>query len=76
VIGVQMIGFHAGDLIHEWVPVINGRVPPSAVTDAIHVYPTFAEINKSVGLAYLVSRIPPWTKRLTKFLFRYRGEAS
>ena len=25
VIGVQMVSYHAGDLIGEWIPVLNGK---------------------------------------------------
>jgi pyruvate/2-oxoglutarate dehydrogenase complex dihydrolipoamide dehydrogenase (E3) component len=74
-IGIQIVGFHAGDLIHEWVPVLNGKVRLATVSDAIHVYPTMAEINKNATVHYLVSTIPPWTKKLTKILFGYQGKA-
>jgi len=74
-IGVQIVGFHAGDLIHEWVPVLNGKVSLSTISDAIHAYPTMAEINKNSTVNYLVSTIPPWTKKITKFLFGYQGKA-
>lgn len=73
-IGVQIVGFHAGDLIHEWVPVLNGKVSLSTLSDAIHAYPTMAEINKNSTVNYLVSTIPPWTKKIAKFLFGYQGK--
>lgn len=74
-IGVQIVGYHAGELISEWVPVLNGNVKLSTLSDAIHAYPTMAEINKNSTVNYLVSTIPGWTKKLTKFLFRYQGKA-
>lgn len=74
VIGVQMVGFHAGDLIHEWVPVLNGKLKLSVLTDSIHAYPTMAEINKNASVRYLVSTIPSWTKKITKLLFGYQGK--
>jgi pyruvate/2-oxoglutarate dehydrogenase complex dihydrolipoamide dehydrogenase (E3) component len=74
-IGVQIVGFHAGDLIHEWVPVLNGRVSLSTLSGSIHAYPTMAEINKNSAVNYLVSTIPPWTKKITKWLFGYQGKA-
>jgi len=73
-IGVQIIGFHAGDLIHEWVPVLNGKVSLSTLSNSIHAYPTMAEINKNATVNYLVSTIPPWTKKITKLLFGYQGK--
>ncbi len=74
VIGVQIVSFHAGDLISEWIPVLNGNVKLATITDAIHPYPTMSEINKNASVNYLVSTIPPWTKKLTKMLFGYQGK--
>lgn len=54
-LGVQMVGFHAGDLIHEWVAVLNGRVNLPTIAKAIHAYPTLAEISKTAGWNYFVS---------------------
>jgi len=74
VIGVQLISYHAGDLIGEWIPIINNRLKLTSITEAIHPYPTMGEINKNASVNYLVSTIPPWTKKLTKFLFGYQGK--
>ena len=53
-IGVQIVGFHAGDLIHEWVAVFNGKVSLQTLGNAIHAYPTLAEINKTAALNYFL----------------------
>jgi len=74
VIGVQIVAYHAGDLIAEWIPVLNGNVKLSTLTDAIHPYPTMSEINKNASVNYMVSTIPAWTKKLTKLLFGYQGK--
>jgi len=74
VIGVQIIAYHAGDLISEWIPVLNGNVKLSTLTEAMHPYPTMSEINKNASVSYMVSTIPPWTKKLTKILFGYQGK--
>jgi len=74
VIGVQIVSYHAGDLIAEWIPVLNGSGKLSAISEAIHPYPTMSEINKNASVNYLVSTIPVWTKKLTKFLFGYQGK--
>lgn len=74
VIGVQIIGPHAGDLIAEWIPILNGQRRLSPVADAIHPYPTLSEINKSASVKYQVAGIPPWTKKLTQWLFGYQGK--
>ncbi|VAX35668.1 Mercuric ion reductase [hydrothermal vent metagenome] len=75
VIGVQIVGYHAGDLISEWIPVLNGKGKLSLLTKSIHPYPTMSEISKNASVNYLVSTIPSWTKKLTKILFGYQGKA-
>ena len=54
-IGVQIVGIHAGDLIHEWVAVLNGRLSLQTIGTSIHAYPTLSEINKTAGLNYFLS---------------------
>ncbi len=73
-IGAQIVGFHAGDLIHEWVPVLNSKLKLSALTNSIHAYPTLSEINKNASVNYMVSTVPAWTKKLLKVLFGYQGK--
>jgi len=55
-IGAQMIGLHAGELIHEWVAVINAKMDIGKIEKSIHVYPTLAQINKKVSGNYLASQ--------------------
>lgn len=74
-IGVQIVSYHAGDLISEWIPILNGKVSLNTISDSIHPYPTMAEINKNASVSYLVSNIPAWTKKITKVLFGYQGKA-
>lgn len=73
VIGVQIVGHRAGDLIAEWIPVLNAKIKLPVIAGAVHPYPTMAEINKTASVKYLVSTIPSWTKAVTKFLFGYQG---
>ena len=56
-VGAQIVGYHAGDLIHEWVAAINGRVSLSTLAQSIHAYPTMAEISKTASGNYLAPRI-------------------
>ena len=45
-LGIQILGPHGGDLLSEWVAIINGKVGLSTVAAAMHPYPTLGEINK------------------------------
>jgi pyruvate/2-oxoglutarate dehydrogenase complex dihydrolipoamide dehydrogenase (E3) component len=75
-IGIQILGPHAGDLLSEWVAVLNGKVKLSTLAGAIHPYPTLAEINKRVAGAYLSEKIFSDTiKKGLKFFFNFKGRA-
>jgi pyruvate/2-oxoglutarate dehydrogenase complex dihydrolipoamide dehydrogenase (E3) component len=47
-LGVQILGPQAGELLGEWVAVLNGKVKLSILASAVHPYPTLGEINKRV----------------------------
>jgi len=57
IIGVQMVGFHAGELIHQWITAINGKVNLSNLAQTIYIYPTLAQINKKVSGSYMAERL-------------------
>ena len=75
-IGVQILGPRAGDLLAEWVAVMNGKIGLSTLAAAVHPYPTLGEINKRVAGAFLSTKIfsEPVRKGL-KLFFNLRGRA-
>ncbi|PKN62307.1 MAG: mercuric reductase [Deltaproteobacteria bacterium HGW-Deltaproteobacteria-15] len=76
VIGVQILGPHAGDLLSEWVAVLNGKVKLSTLASAVHPYPTLGEINKRVAGAYLSPKIfSNKVRKGLKFFFSLKGRA-
>ena len=75
-IGVQILGSHAGDLLSEWVAVLNGKVKLSTLAAAIHPYPTIAEINKKVAGSYFSPKIfSEKVQKGLKFFFHLKGRA-
>ena len=75
-IGVQIVGPHAGDLISEWVAVLNGKVKLSTLAAAVHPYPTIGEINKKVAGTYFTPKIfSDKIKKGLKFFFNLKGRA-
>jgi len=75
-IGVQILGSHAGDLLAEWVAVLNGKVKLSTLATAVHPYPTIGEINKKVTGAYFSPKIfSEKIKKGLKFFFDLKGRA-
>ncbi len=75
-LGCQIIGAHAGELIHEWVIAVNGGVKLSAIAGAVHIYPTISEISKRVAGKIFAEKIfSDRTKSILKFLFSLKGRA-
>jgi pyruvate/2-oxoglutarate dehydrogenase complex dihydrolipoamide dehydrogenase (E3) component len=75
-IGIQILGPRAGDLVSEWVAVVNGKVKLSTLASAVHPYPTLGEINKRVAGTFLSGKIfSEKVKKGLRFFFHLRGRA-
>jgi pyruvate/2-oxoglutarate dehydrogenase complex dihydrolipoamide dehydrogenase (E3) component len=75
-IGIQILGPQAGDLIAEWVAIMNGGVGLSKIASAIHPYPTLGEISKRVTGTIFAPKIFSDTMRKgLKFFFSFKGRA-
>ncbi len=73
-IGVQILGPQAGNLISEWVAVMNGGIKLSTVASSIHPYPTIGEINKKVVGSFFSGKIfSPKVKKALKLFFHFKG---
>ncbi|MDR9501394.1 MAG: FAD-dependent oxidoreductase [Desulfurivibrionaceae bacterium] len=75
-LGIQILGPQAGNLLSEWVAIMNGGVGLSKIASAIHPYPTLGEINKKVVSSVFAPKIfsGPIKKGL-KFFFSFKGRA-
>jgi pyruvate/2-oxoglutarate dehydrogenase complex dihydrolipoamide dehydrogenase (E3) component len=75
-LGVQILGPRSGDLLGEWVALLNGKVKLSTLASSIHPYPTLVEINKRVAGAYFSQKIfSEKVKKGLKFFFHLKGRA-
>ncbi|MBA4394045.1 MAG: mercuric reductase [Desulfobacca sp.] len=75
-LGVQILGPRAGELLNEWVAVLNGKVKLSTLASAVHPYPTLGEINKRVAGTFFSSKIfSDRVKKGLKFFFHLKGRA-
>ena len=75
-IGVQILGPRAGDLLSEWVAILNGKTKLATIASAIHPYPTLGEINKRVVGNYFSPKIFSDTiQKGLKFFFNLKGRA-
>lgn len=73
ILGVTIVGEHAGDLIAEFVLAMRHRIGLNKILGTIHIYPTLAEANKyaagqwrrahqPLGLLKLVERFHGWMR--------------
>jgi pyruvate/2-oxoglutarate dehydrogenase complex dihydrolipoamide dehydrogenase (E3) component len=75
-IGIQILGPQAGDLLAEWVAVLNGKVKLATLAAAVHPYPTTAEINKRVAGNFFSEKIfSEKVRKGLKFVFQFKGRA-
>jgi pyruvate/2-oxoglutarate dehydrogenase complex dihydrolipoamide dehydrogenase (E3) component len=75
-LGVQILGPRAGELLNEWVAVLNGKVKLSTLASAVHPYPTLGEINKRVAGTFLSPKIfSDRVRKGLKFFFHLKGRA-
>lgn len=75
-VGIQILGPKAGEIINEWVAVMNGGIKLSTVASAIHPYPTLGEINKKVVGNFFSGKIfSERVRRALKFFFNLKGRA-
>jgi pyruvate/2-oxoglutarate dehydrogenase complex dihydrolipoamide dehydrogenase (E3) component len=75
-LGVQILGPRAGDLVSEWVAIMNGKVKLSTLASAVHPYPTLGEINKKVAGTFLSRKLfSEKVRKGLKFFFHLKGRA-
>ncbi len=75
-IGAQILGPQAGELVSEWVAVMNGGVKLLTLASAVHPYPTLGEINKRVVGNFFAGKIfSDKVKKALKFFFHFKGRA-
>jgi pyruvate/2-oxoglutarate dehydrogenase complex dihydrolipoamide dehydrogenase (E3) component len=74
ILGATIVHPHAGDLLAEIVLAKKWGLTLDKLSNTIHAYPTLSEIGRSLGDAYMRTKLTPGTKsKLTKFLAWARG---
>lgn len=74
IIGVQIVGLHAGELIGASVIAVNKGMKLSDLATQIFAYPTLSEIHKKSSGKYYAKKIfSPKVRRILKFLFGFQG---
>jgi hypothetical protein len=67
ILGVTIVGEHAGDLIAEYVLAMKQGIGLNKILGTIHIYPTLAEANKYVAGVWKKAHAPQqllaWVER-------------
>ncbi len=72
ILGATIVGYHAGELIGEFVLAMTHGMGLKKIAATTHIYPTLLEANRFAANAWRSARIPvkllPWAERF----FRWR----
>ena len=68
ILGVTLVGNHAGDLIAEFILAMKHNLGLNKVLGTIHIYPTMAEANKYVAGVWKRNHAP---EKLLQWVERY-----
>jgi len=71
VLGADLLGAHAGELVGLWALAITRRLKLAALTGVIFPYPTLGEISKASASAFFAPKLfSPGPRRLVRLLLR------
>jgi len=70
ILGVTIVGAHAGELIAEFVLAMRHRIGLNKLLGTIHIYPTMAEANKYAAGAWKRAHAP---ERLLAWVARFHA---
>jgi dihydrolipoamide dehydrogenase len=70
ILGVTIVGDHAGDLIAEFVLAMKHGIGLNKILGTIHIYPTLAEANKYVAGIWKKNHQP---EKLLQWIARYHA---
>ncbi len=71
ILGVHIIGEHAGELIAEFVLAMRKNLKIQDIYKTVHVYPTLSGINAKIAGTFYEKKLTPTMKKILKFIFRY-----
>jgi len=72
ILGVSMVGPHAGDLIQAWVLAVEKGLKIGAMAGMIWPYPTFGEVgHRAAGSYFMPKLFTDRTRAIVKFLARF-----
>ncbi len=71
ILGVTIVGHHAGDLIAEYIMAMKHNIGLNKILGTIHIYPTLAESNKYVAgnwkRAHAPQKLLAWVEKFHRW---------
>ena len=74
ILGVTIVGEHAGDLISEFVLAMRCGLGLGKILSTIHIYPTLAEANKYAAGEWRRAHTPNWLLKLADRYHTHRRQ--
>lgn len=75
ILGVSILGAHAGEMIGEYALAMRNGVRLDKVSSTIHPYPTYVLGNRRAADLYMMAKLTPGMVRWLGRIFRLRGDA-
>ncbi len=72
ILGVTIVGHHAGDIIAEYVTAMKYGLGLNKILGTIHIYPTLSEANKYAAGAWKKQNAPQGVLRLLSYFHAWR----
>lgn len=72
IVGVTIVGPHAGDIIAEYVLAMKHGLGLSKILNTIHIYPTLSEANKSTAGVWRQKTAPQRILKILKYIHTWR----
>ncbi|MDE3016999.1 MAG: FAD-dependent oxidoreductase, partial [Pseudomonadota bacterium] len=72
ILGVTIVGTHAGDLIAEFILAMKHGLGLNKILGTIHIYPTLAEANKYAAGEWKKAHAPGWALSLLQRFHAWR----
>ncbi|MEX0729146.1 MAG: FAD-dependent oxidoreductase [Aquisalimonadaceae bacterium] len=72
ILGVTIVGEHAGELITEYITAMKHRIGMNKILGTIHIYPTLSEANKFAAGEWKKAHAPEGALRLLGRMHQWR----
>ncbi|HSD43715.1 MAG TPA: FAD-dependent oxidoreductase [Burkholderiales bacterium] len=66
ILGVTIVGEHAGDLIIEYITAMKNGIGLNRILGTIHIYPTLVEANKYAAGNWKRAHAPQWALKVAE----------